>query len=112
MTREEEILRASSELQWGFVDGTNDMEFFDTAFVMGARWADDHPHWISAEQMLPPRSELNEKISEAVITFAYYGDGPHFLVELNRYHYGDGQWLYSNAKYWMPFRFPKKGDEK
>lgn len=81
------------------------------AFEDGARWADYNPHWISVEDELPPRSELNENISDAVITFGYYDDGLHFLVELNRYHYKDGQWLYSQAKYWMPFQHPKKGGE-
>lgn len=82
------------------------------AFRMGAEWADAHSHWISVEDELPPRSELNENISDAVITFGYYDDGLHFLVELNRYHYKDGQWLYSQAKYWMPFQHPKKGGEE
>lgn len=76
------------------------------------KWGQQHPHWISVDDELPPRSELNENISDAVITFGYYDDGLHFLVELNRYHYKDGQWLYSQAKYWMPFQHPKKGGEK
>ena len=111
MTREEEIRQVAEKFAETKLTTTAQQQcLYD--FKMGAEWADSHPYWISVEDALPPRSELNEKISEAVITFAYYGDGPHFLVELNRYHYGDGQWLYSNAKYWMPFRFPKKGDEK
>lgn len=82
------------------------------AFMLGVEWANEQPQWISVKDQLPPRSELNENISDAVITFGYYDDGLHFLVELNRYHYKDGKWLYSQAKYWMPFQHPKKGGEE
>lgn len=111
MKRKEEISKAAEK-------ELKDCPYINTSligfdfFIKGAEWADSHPHWISVEDELPPRSELNENISDAVITFGYYDDGLHFLVELNRYHYKDGQWLYSQAKYWMPFQHPEKGGEK
>lgn len=66
--------------------------------------------WISVENELPSRSILNNNLSVPVITLAYEDDGCHYYVELNRYHYRDGRWLYSQAKYWMPFWHPEKGE--
>ena len=112
MTRDEEIRQVAESYAKGIAQDAFKEMYCRTDFIAGAEWADSHPHWISVKDELPPRSELNENISDAVITFGYYDDGLHFLVELNRYHYKDGQWLYSQAKYWMPFQHPEKGDEQ
>ena len=75
------------------------------AAKVGMKFADEHPHWISVEEELPPRWETNPNVSVPVITFGT-------LVELQRYHFGDGRWLYDKATHWMPFQFPEKGGEE
>jgi hypothetical protein len=79
------------------------------SFNSGAYWAYMHPYWFSVDEALPKRSEINPNISEPAITLSYYDDGPHFYVEINRYHFIERRWLNSQARYWMPFEFPPKG---
>lgn len=82
------------------------------AFMDGANYADAHPHWISVEEELPPRWETNPNVSAPVITFCTLGETSIPFVELQRYHFGDGRWLYGKATHWMPFQFPEEGGEK
>ena len=83
------------------------------AYLAGADYALDiyESHWISVDDELPPRWEDNPNISESVITFGYIGDSSIPCVELQRYHFGDGRWMYSQATHWMLFQYPKKGDQ-
>ena len=104
MTREEEILKAYQE-------GKSKLGSQEHAFMMGAKWADSHPYWISVDKEMPSRWETNPNVSDTVITYGFIGD-THPIVELNRYHFGDKRWFYSQATHWMPFEHPKKGDEE
>ena len=57
MTREEEIYNAMGDAEWKHIDGTKDIELFDMGFKEGAKWADQHPHWISVEDEEPPKGQ-------------------------------------------------------
>lgn len=47
MTRQEQITKAATAKSRG------ETPYFFDAFVAGAEWADEHPHWISVEDELP-----------------------------------------------------------
>lgn len=99
----------------------------EQGFILGAHWADSHPHWeaivkrlqeeitadkrkdrwISVNDELPGHSEENPNISVPVITLCYYNESiKSFFLELNRYHFVDCRWLYGQAAYWLPFNYP------
>lgn len=105
MRREKEILRAYNEQQTKLGNQEH-------TFMRGAKWADAHPHWINVEDELPPRWKTNPNVSVPVITFGTLGESSIPFVELQRYHFGDGRWLYGKATHWMPFQYPKKGDKE
>lgn len=107
MTRKEELARASKDYHLKRHPNFTFGEY--VAFIDGAQWADQHPHWISVEDELPPRWETNPNVSVPVITFGTFGESGIPFVELQRYHFGDGRWLYGKPTHWMPFQFPKKG---
>ena len=107
--REEEIVKAAEKILEG---DPRYMTTREIAFVLGAHWADSHPHWISVEDELPPRWETNPNVSVPVITFGTLGESSIPCVDLQRYHFGEGKWQYSNATHWMPFQYPKKGGEE
>ena len=67
------------------------------AFRMGAEWADQHPHWISVEDELPP-------VNEAFI--AYWNN--FVIVQQGRdERFGNNK----HITHWMPLpQPPKKGD--
>jgi hypothetical protein len=50
MTREQEIEKAALDTTYWYKEPKD-------AFREGARWADEHPHWISFEEALPPIGE-------------------------------------------------------
>lgn len=57
MTRKEEIINAAyNEAE---VERQLKMhpQVFEQGFVAGAKWADEHPHWISVEDELPMEHE-------------------------------------------------------
>lgn len=58
MTREEEIDKAG--LDWYYQSNERDIDIA-TAFMMGGKWADAHPHWISVDEELP---KINPNDSE------------------------------------------------
>ena len=81
------------------------------ALLDGIDYAEQH-QWISVEDELPPRWETNPNVSVPVITFGTLGESSIPFVELQRYHFGDGRWLYGKTTHWMPFQYPKKGDKE
>lgn len=52
MTREEEIARASNDYHLKRLPNFTFGGY--VAFIDGAQWADQHPHWISVDEELPP----------------------------------------------------------
>lgn len=51
MKRQEQITKAATAKSRG------ETPYFFDAFVAGAEWADEHPHWISVEDELPEKNE-------------------------------------------------------
>ena len=54
MTREKEITKEAKK----FAKEIDDWEIAEDAFEVGARWADQHPHWISVEDEMPPIGDI------------------------------------------------------
>lgn len=95
MTREEEIEQASKE--WAL-------------FRLGAKWADEHPHWISVEDELPPYGEM-------VLLYCDSWDIPHVCErgkdrDYDVYYNDEGCMLECRPSYWMPLPSVPKGGEK
>ena len=94
MTREEEIKR---EAAWQRSVSE------ERAFIRGAQWADEHPHWISVEEELP------ENYREVIIAISH-----HFCY--TAFRCGDKWYLNDDlntrelpsATHWMPFPAPPK----
>ena len=99
MTREEEITQAMlehSEKEYSCEE--------NTYFVMGAEWADSHPHWISVEDELP-------KIGKDVLILRQDGEmrvAHQYNEELTRWWSVDGYPLNNNTTHWMPLPQPSK----
>ena len=51
MTRQEQIKQAATAKSRG------ETPYYYDAFIEGAKWADEHPHWISVEEKRPPCKE-------------------------------------------------------
>ena len=75
------------------------------------RWADEHPHWISVEDELPPTSDKDDESDDYLIVDSY-GD-----KNVGHYNKMDKLWLSCDgyilyATHWMPMPAkPKKGGE-
>lgn len=97
-TREEAI----KDLIARFLDDKDDcpMTSIREIILMAMDWAWRHPKWVSVEDGLPPKAELGP-CSMPVLTFSKEG-----FADVQRYHYGDQRWLYSQALWWMPFVHP------
>ena len=51
MTREEQIKKAAHDFSWGWCD--DKAHPLNDGFIEGAKWADQHPHWIPVEEERP-----------------------------------------------------------
>ncbi len=74
------------------------------ALAFALRWADEHPHWISVADELPPRWEKYPHLSKNVLC----SDGVNVMV--NYYDYNEAEWTYgvgmSHITHWMPMPQP------
>lgn len=88
MTREEEITDAAMHYAYDI-----DKVFATASFVAGAEWADQHPHWISVEDELPPLTHKEEVFgfdySDKVLVLLKETDADGMMItfaECNRDH--------------------------
>ena len=103
MTRAEEITMAADA-----ASRYESPSFFE-AFVTGAEWADQHPHWISVEDELP-------KIGKDVLVLRKDGEmqvAHQYNETIARWWSVDGFPLKDNVTHWMPLpQAPKKGGKE
>lgn len=69
------------------------------AFIDGAHYADQHPHWISVEDELPPK-QPNREQSKNVLVRTNSG-----RTKIEYYDYGNDvikEWWEHNITHWMP----------
>ena len=105
MTRQEELNEA-----WCKYMGKCSTEIMQ-ALAFALRWADEHPHWISVEDELPPTSDKDDESDDYLIVDSY-GD-----KNVGHYNKMDKLWLSCDgyilyATHWMPMPAkPKKGGE-
>ena len=92
MTREEQIKR---EAAWQRSVSE------ERAFIRGAQWADEHPHWISVEEELP-------KENEWVLTCNRGGSVNLLMLAGNGYWYDKDVGLHHHITHWMPLPAPPK----
>lgn len=102
MIREKDILRAyqSQKTKLGTQEHT---------FMMGAKWADSHPRWISVEDELPPK-----KTGEASDNVLVY-DAENNRVGASWYIHSTGKWFngWDSITHWMPLpQPPQKGGKE
>lgn len=78
------------------------------ALAFTLRWCDEHPHWISVEEIHPPRKEdvlLWSSDSDEVLKGFRILDDIYYIYDDNDYC--------RNITHWMPLpQSPKKGGEK
>lgn len=88
MTREEQI---NQELKTRY-----ETPHYNAGFVEGAHWADEHPHWISVDDELPPL--LYKNLNESVLALTY-----GMYVRTAFYVFDEDEWV-GNYKvtHWMP----------
>lgn len=98
MTRLDEIKKKMLELEEE-TPNWKDTTVYVAGFMGGAMWADQHPHWISVEDELPP-------VNEAFI--AYWNN--FVIVQQGRdERFGNNK----HITHWMPLpQAPKKGGKK
>lgn len=111
MTRDEEIKEAAvafckaeeAPIGFAFIP--------QSSFIVGALWADSHPHWISVEDELPPLEIVSEswETSDDVLVYTLSGDmlvSRYEFSKLTKEHY----WIFSDHDYivthWMPLPQP------
>ena len=113
MTREEQIRKAAHSgddnvhAEHYPIPGVADMfnGYFATCFELGARWADQHPNWISVEERLP---EVGEKIIfyspriDDWLSGALQQDGRWWCEEYGTHFY--------DVTHWMEIVPPRKED--
>lgn len=87
------------------LDGNpNYMSTRELAFVLGAHWADAHPHWISVKDELPPIG--------GIVLVAIPLGGELIVLPLSIKNESDFECL-SGMTHWCPLpQPPKEGDEK
>lgn len=110
MNRQEQIKQAAKEYADDGPDKVQNI-IAQVGFEMGAEWADEHPHWISVDDELPP-------IRQGVIAYNGVTNRIAWVLE-------DGSWIADTHKewerncfkqypvtHWMPLPAPpKKGGE-
>ena len=102
MTREQEIME-------GALAHDYDLAFAEV-FAEGAKWADEHPHWISVEDELPEREGDYSDFSIRVLATdgkdvhkaMLHNDGTWFTHDL---------WVLENVTHWMPLPASKGGKD-
>jgi hypothetical protein len=106
MTREKEIKRRLFEISTSnFNNSVVDSSAYFAGYIDGARWADEHPHWISVEDEMPKNKEL-----------VFITDGEYTDTGFYEYTFDEWQpcekWL-GDITHWMPLpQAPKKGGEE
>lgn len=103
MTRGEQIEKAAVENGCGFYDNGY------ARFAEGAAWADEHPHWISVEDELPPKK--TDEVSDKVLVY----DAKTNRVYTSWYFHSIERWVngWDNITHWMPLPTPpEKGGEQ
>ena len=82
------------------------------ALAFALRWADEHPHWISVVEELPPRGRTDPNVSVPVITCKIVNRELH-EIGFQQYIFGKGKWEYCDATHWMPLpQAPKSGSSE
>lgn len=113
MTREEEIKMQAEKkalepscLMHPYAKQYKVMSAYEIGYIEGAVWADEHPHWISIDDELPPCNVF-------VLTCDKQENTNLLMLA------GDGRWydkavgLHRNITHWMPLpQAPKKGGEQ
>jgi len=81
-----------------------------TYFELGAEWADQHPHWISVEDELPPIDPAYKKEELSINVLVTDGRVVHTAF----YEYKGKKWpWWGKTTHWMPLPAPpKKGGEE
>ena len=121
MTREEQIRKAAHSgndnvhAEQYPIPGVADMfnGYFATCFELGAKWADQHPQWISVEEKLPEETEVVLGVREGgtdVEMYRFMG----FNESANTF---DWEWhpyyraVVDDVTHWMPLpAAPRKED--
>ena len=106
MTREERINSALLPILEKMREhgATDEMcKMYDNGFHVGAMWADQHPHWISVNDELPPIG--------AILLVAIPFGGELNVLALSIKDESDFECL-SGMTHWMPLPQPPKGDAK
>ena len=72
------------------------------AFIDGANYADQHPHWISVEDELPPKKSEYDDLSNNVLAT----DGKEIYESVYNHDFEDwfthDMWGLDNITHWMP----------
>jgi hypothetical protein len=117
MTREEEIANEAVEAaiadtgkgrsrDYYYINALADHENgFNEGFIAGAKWADEHPNWISVEEELPTPSTkvlVYQGLEEAV---------PGYFSHDGTFKDRDGYKL-ADVTHWMPLPNVPKGGEQ
>jgi hypothetical protein len=105
MTREEVIIKAAVTSKIGVNIEEPLKRAYQYGFRDGARWADEHPHWISVEERLPNPGAIvlmSQGLDEAV--YGYFSLDHTFR---NRKGY-----MLANVTHWMPLPSIPKGGKQ
>lgn len=108
MTRGEEIIKVARVYANGIAQHLPNKKYCEEDFIAGAEWADEHPHWISIDDELPPCNVF-------VLTCDRQENTNLLMLA------GDGRWydkavgLHRNITHWMPLpsiEHLEKGDRE
>jgi hypothetical protein len=108
MSREEQIKKAAHDFSWGWCD--DKAHPLNDGFIEGAKWVDQHPHWIPVEERLPefvyPIGAEVKNTSDYVLVYNGY------TMYISRLVGGEIHWWEDNSElaptHWMPIVPPRK----
>lgn len=124
MTREEQIIEAAEKATYQNPPQYSElvhksrkvMSAYEVGFIDGCVWADQHPHWISVDEELPPAS--CGVISDPVLVFIGNNKGWCGYIREGFYNHAAKEWSYMNrgrthnVTHWMPIVPPRKEDKQ
>ena len=109
MTRKKQTNKAAVEFldnqPQGYFKTKSERNTAHTGFILGARWADEHPRWFKPSESLPQKEHEEDLYQKVLISQDGYVREAEYCFKYGKfevYHVGDESTDYITPDYWMP----------